>query len=126
MGNKIQIIALDDKPQVQPKPYGPLTVSGGGPSDLDSMIEGDERIGARAFTYRGGNFIVYPNVYHIGNSMRKRHLGRFAKFLFRCGIGTFAIQVNYGNACMGTNECCRALAIRRSKKWIDEQERLDG
>lgn len=111
----IPIFALDNEPQMAPKAYGPISVYGGTPDDLDSMVKGDARVGARSFTYRGGNFMVYSYVGPKGCH------GWLAKLLFECGIGMFGSQVNYGNSCMATNSWLRCTAIRECKRWIEKQ-----
>jgi len=108
----LKIIHLDDQPQVGAHPIDNMCVYGA------SFEEEDSRIGARGFTYRGGNFVVYPNWYACNGDYAVAGPIRMA--MFRAGIGTFSLQVNYAGACMATTAFCRALAIRECKRWIDE------
>jgi len=105
----LKIIHLDDQPQVGAHPIDNICEYG---------KEEDSRIGARGFTYRGGNFVVYPNWYACNGDYAVAGPIRMA--MFRAGIGIFSLQVNYAGACMATTAFCRALAIRECKRWIDE------
>jgi hypothetical protein len=85
---------------------------------LLEALTGDERFGARARSYHGGDYCVYPNLYVMGRSLANRAASILRRTALRGGVGTFSWQARYGASSCASNGWCRADAIRQARRWI--------